>query len=101
MGLGYAQYVAHDTTLGPQIRVLPGVHKERPTLPALVQQKALYYVHFPLGAAVRRGLVGIVDDQPLPLPVASVRAEDNLFRLQEIWNDTLLAERIANGWGPT
>jgi hypothetical protein len=100
-GRGYFQYVARDATHGPQIRVLPGTFGERPDLSALAKRKALYYVHFPLGAAVVRRLVAVVGHEPLPEPVATTRAEDELFRLQSIWNDAMLAERIAQGWTPT
>jgi hypothetical protein len=99
-GLGYFQYVERDPTLGPRIRVLPGTFDERPNIGAVAMRKAAYYVHFPLGAAVSRGLVAIVGSAPLPDPGPARRPEDDLYRLQSIWNDTLLAERIAEGWSP-
>jgi hypothetical protein len=100
-GLAYAQYVGRDAALGPQLRVLPATFEGRPSLSALASQKAVYYVHFPLGAAVSRGLVALVGNEPLPQAGAAPRPENDLFRLQEIWNDTLLAERIASNWRPT
>jgi hypothetical protein len=98
---GYAQYVARDPNLGPQLRVFPGVFDRRPDIVALAAGKAIYYVHFPLGAAVHRGLVTIVGQAPLPMDKDGRRAEDELYRLMEIWNDTALAARIAKGWTPT
>jgi hypothetical protein len=99
-GLGYVQYVARDKVMGPQIRVLPGAFAERPDLGNLALEKALYYVHIPLGAAVSRGLLTLVGHAPLPQPSGSIRAEDDLYRIRAIWNDTMLAERLATGWRP-
>jgi hypothetical protein len=132
-GFGYFQYTAADPEQGALIRVLPGVFSERVAdIPKLGAAKELYFVFFPLGAAVARGLVEIVANAPIPngserprrmkrpiaiAPDGSIRSwaitEDGRDRFTPrladderalspcvIWNDTLLADRIARGWLP-
>jgi hypothetical protein len=77
-GFAYAQYThEHDRPprYGALIRILPGLFAERPgDLSLLAQQKERFSVFFPLAAALRRGIVSIVADAPvpercLPLPI--------------------------------
>jgi hypothetical protein len=95
-GFGYFQYVDRDPIMGPRIRVLPEIFAARPDVRTHTAKKALYMVHFPLGAAAWRGLVTVVANEPLPVP----GAESDLFRLMEIWNDIALANRMLRGWTP-
>lgn len=131
-GAGYFQFVGKDPTLGALIRILPGTFPEPPAdLAALAASRELYYVNFPLGAAVRRNLVrwvghfelpeGVVSNPPrrqslkfLPLSrdrwrlfdgvdyqvVDSLTEEQGNWSPDGVWNDTLLAERMAEGWLP-
>jgi hypothetical protein len=74
-GLGYFQYSSKDPDLGYLIRVLPGVFPHRVTEPShLAANKELYFVFFPLGAAVTRGLVTIVANAPIPAGAARPNA---------------------------
>lgn len=60
-GLGYLQVVGKDPEYGELIRVFPGSRPHRPSsFEEFVSRNDSYYVFFPAGAAVRRGLVSIV-----------------------------------------
>jgi hypothetical protein len=49
------------------IRVLPGIHIERPTdFSRLVQQPYQFITFFPLGAACHRKIVSVVASEPIP-----------------------------------
>jgi hypothetical protein len=115
---------------GSLLRVLPGPHNERPTdFARLVEQEERFSVFFPLGAALNRRIVRIVANQEIPkakrpFPIFRARnvsdgvagpwwiwdgKKERLARrrdkwtpraLYQIWNDTLLIERIASGWSP-
>jgi hypothetical protein len=69
-GRGYGHYVkrySDPPVWGSLIRVLPGTFKTRPAnFDDLVAQREQFVTFFPLGAAVARGLVKIVDHQPVP-----------------------------------
>lgn len=135
-GLAYAQYThKHDEPpkYGALIRVLPGLYKSRPSeFSELVQQTERFFVFFPLGAAVARGIVTIVAHEevpkrcrPFPLfrdgvknpatgrvetwwlwdgerewKVGDLKPEQYNLPIRAVWNDTLLIQRIVEGWSP-
>ncbi len=67
VGLAYAQYTHKHQMMGYLIRVLPGLHSERPhAFSDLVRQPERFYVFFPLGAAVARAIVKIVAHAEVP-----------------------------------
>lgn len=132
-GLAYAQYTHKHPRYGALIRVLPGLYKSRPAeYSALVQQVERFFVFFPVGAAVARGIVsliahGIVPERCQPFPlfrdgvkdpatgrvetwwlwdgerewrVGELTPEQRNLPIRSIWNDTLLIERIMEGWSP-
>jgi hypothetical protein len=133
-GLAYAQYTHKNAEYGHLIRVLPGLFDSRPeNFETLANTKELYFVFFPLAAAVSRGLVAIVSNENIPvwaqkLPfmrraggltpggkvlnwwlwdgekewrVDKLNEEQKKLSIAEIWNDTLLIQRICEGWLPT
>jgi hypothetical protein len=67
-GLAYFQYIRKDDEYGHLIRILPGIFE---TIPAsfceLTQSKELYFIFFPLAAAVSKGIVKHVASEPLPV----------------------------------
>jgi hypothetical protein len=109
--------------------MLPGLYETRPDLAALVQQEERFSVFFPLGAALARGIFSIAANETVPkakqpFPVIRSQAPNGTVfywdgnrewretwwrrtprwrrgALYEIWNDTLLVERIVTGWAPT
>lgn len=97
-GLAYVQYTYNDKeppVWGALIRILPGLYPSRPEgFSDLVQGGERFFVFFPLGAACYRGLVKVVAHEEIPEHAHGLHPK----RLNEIWNDTLLAERIASGW---
>jgi hypothetical protein len=128
-GLAYAQYTHEHRDpprLGSLLRVLPGLYEKRPAAFArLVEEEERFWVFFPLGAATRRQLVRIVANESVPeakrpFPVFRARNAYGPWwmwdgkrewrarpgdtwtprALQSVWNDTLLIERIAEGWAP-
>jgi hypothetical protein len=132
-GFAYFQNTYKDDKFGHLIRILPGLYDTRPTsFSGLNQSKELYFIFFPLGAAVSRELVKYVADEPIPawaqkppimrraggrsregkvqnwfIPdgngeklVVKLNDEQKHFSLAQIWNDTMLIERICSGWLP-
>src|SRR5208283_1505776 len=66
-GLAYAQFSHTHGKLGPLLRILPGLFEIRPeSLTNLVGEPERFFVHFPLQAAVTRGIVEIVGNEALP-----------------------------------
>ena len=69
-GLAYVQYVNNHReppVYGPLVRVLPGVHKERPeSFTALAAGPESYFVFVPIGVACQRGFVTIVGHEAIP-----------------------------------
>lgn len=133
-GLGYFQFVNKHPEFGQLIRVLPGIHEERPAdLSKLSAEKEVYFVFFPVTAAVSKALVEKIGNFAVPIWAQGIplmrrpgarapggkvltwfivndRGEKLVKELSEdqrqlslavIWNDTLLAERIAAGWKPS
>ena len=69
-GLAYAQYT-HEHSAPPRygslIRVLPGFYNETPeSFDSLVEGPHVFMVFFPVGAAMRRGIVRRVANLPVP-----------------------------------
>ena len=129
-GLAYAHYThKHDEPpcYGALLRVLPGLHSERPAdFSSLVAHEPIFSVFFPLGAACNRRIVTVVAAEHVS---ASSRAFPTfrsafsnsgpwvLWDGQKEWrvhsltsqqfkdfpplgviNDTLLIDRILQGW---
>lgn len=68
-GLAYFQYTHEHPEMTSLIRVLPGLYSERPSdFRELATQQERFVVLFPLGAALRRGLVQIVANEEVPSP---------------------------------
>lgn len=66
-GIAFFQYVHKDETIGSLIRILPSLHEgtQNDLLNDLVKQKELYFIHFPLGPALSRGIVRKVGNYPI------------------------------------
>lgn len=130
-GNGYFQYVYSNKEIAELIRVLPGLYTKLPDLASLVTGKTNFFVHFPLKAAIRQGIVKPVGNYDLPkglkLPermrtdfvdrdgrrkhwhivdyetwqrktVETLSPEHVQLSPWGVWNDTLLVERLAEGW---
>ena len=66
-GLAYALYTHRHPMMGPLLRVLEGEYAERPPdLSEVVSKGVRFSTFFPLGAAVRRDLVSIAGNVPVP-----------------------------------
>jgi len=66
-GKGYFQYVYNNKIIGQLIRILPGLFSEQPNdMLAIVKEKELYFVHFPLKEAYKQGIVKLVGNYNLP-----------------------------------
>lgn len=132
MGYGYAQYThehREPPRLGSLLRVLRGIFAERPgDFEPLLAHEERFSVFFPLGAALNREIVRIVSNEAIPaakrdFPIFGTLSRDGEVwwmwngsrewkarsprertprALREIWNDTLLVERIADpDWTPS
>ncbi|MCG9968492.1 hypothetical protein L9W92_10555 [Pelotomaculum terephthalicicum JT] len=133
-GKGYFQYIYSNKTIGELIRILPGLYLDKPrNMIAIAAAKEVYFVHFPLKAAFKKGIVQFIgnyslpQDLELPRQMRSKNVDKNgnlicwyiveydtwrrviikeLTKDQKklspwgIWNDTLLIERLAEGWTP-
>ncbi len=65
-GLAYLQYASRHPDLGETALVVPGLFQTRPEdWNALPTQEA-YFAFYPLGAALKQGLVSIVGWRPIP-----------------------------------
>jgi len=65
------QYVHQHKTIGELIRILPGLYETTPeNIDPIVNQKELYFVHFPLKAAYRRGIVDCLGNFDIPQSVS-------------------------------
>ena len=66
-GFAYIQYTHRDDEYGQLIRVLPGLFDvELSSFDKLSQKQALYFVFFPLSAAVSRGILTRMTNEPIP-----------------------------------
>lgn len=125
-GLAYFQYTHQHSMYGGLIRVLEGTYGERPAdFAAMTRSRECFVVFFPVRAAANRGLVKIVAHEEIPphareFPlfksgrpgswwlwdgerewrIGELAPDQRSLPFREIWNDTLLAKRIANGWSP-
>jgi hypothetical protein len=129
-GLAYAQYTHEHRDpprYGSLLRVLPGLYEMRPAeFATLVAEDERFWVFFPLRAATRRQIARIVANESVPeakRPFPVFRARNGVGAswwmwdgkrewrarrgdtwtpraLSSVWNDTLLIERIADGWTP-
>ena len=131
-GIAYFQYVHKNEDIGSLIRILPNSYKDnkKDVLNELVEQKELYLIHFPLGAALTRGIVSKMGNYPIPKDFVLPKKfrDDHIIKGEFIcwhivdyenwqrekveklndyqkqlspwgtWNDTLLRERLAEGW---
>ncbi|HEV2147519.1 MAG TPA: hypothetical protein VGR37_08980 [Longimicrobiaceae bacterium] len=76
-GLAYAQYTHKHPQFGALLRVLRGLHSERPAnFHALAEEHPQFSTFFPLQAAWNRGIVQIVSN----VPVAEHAAAFPIFR---------------------
>jgi len=132
-GLAYFQYVqSSKKTMGEIIRILHGLFVEQPNdFQKIINAKELFFVHFPLKFALKKGIVSFIGNFNLPndLQIPKFMRDKNVDRnknlidwdivnvdtwmiekvksLSEeqkqlspwgIWNDTLLIERLREGW---
>lgn len=66
-GKAYLQYVYKHETIGELIRILDGLYVDGcERLDELVENKELYFIHFPLGAAYKRRIVNKIGNYLLP-----------------------------------
>jgi hypothetical protein len=133
-GNAYFQYAFQNETVGELIRILPGLFEIEPgNINELVNENEVFFIHFPLKAAFKQGIVRYVGNIELPqhteLPnyMRSKKVDRNgKFECWHIinyktweresvnelnqtqlrlspwgtWNDTLLIERLSDGWTP-
>ena len=129
-GRAYLHYVFKDETNGDLVRVLSGLHSNRPeNVEQLASTDECFFVFFPLSAANKRKIVekighyeGVIYKKPEYMRIEhSVKGEflgwhivntdtwhrelvkvldDSQKKLSPwgIWNDTLLIERLEEGW---
>jgi hypothetical protein len=133
-GLAYAQVVHKDKLYGTLVRVLePVLPQPAEDLARLVSSPERFYTFFPVGAAVKRGLVQLVGRAQVPegaqaFPLLRQRGQvrpdgsvadwwlwdgekawrigqltpdQQRLSIAEVVNDTLLRERIEQGWKPS
>lgn len=93
-GLAYLQYTARHPDFGDTVRVLPGLHEMRPHEWTEPREQAAYFAFYPVGAALRQGLVELVGSSPVPhgllLPPAlrrpGARSRDGRVLGWLVWN---------------
>jgi hypothetical protein len=127
-GLAYLQYVHQGSSA--LIRILPGLYQGVPeNLGEIVQNKELFFLKFPIKAALKQKIVKFILNYELPsdlkLPTHmrikystnneqfwyivdySTMKREILYELNDeqkklspwgTWNDTLLKEKLAEGW---
>ena len=130
-GFAYAQYTHNHRDPprhGELLRVLPGLYtRPRSGFADLVVEQERFWVFFPLGAALNRGIFRIVANEAVPeakrrFPIFAALSNDGTIwwlwdgtrewkarspdqrtprAVDQIWNDTLLIERIADEWTPS
>lgn len=127
-GTGYLHFVFLHADLGELVRVLQGLHNTEPDVLALAERREQFLVFFPVSAAVRRKIVRYVGHAPvtftMPAQMRTEHFEGEEFKGWHIvdtsswkntlvrrlsqkekqlspwgsWNDTLLRERLEQGW---
>jgi hypothetical protein len=133
IGEAYFQYTKKNPTMGSLIRVLPGTYSaEEVNLKELVDVKTNFWIFFPVGAALKRGIIKKAGHFPIPehsleaptfragvtdpltkrvetwwfwdgmkeWKVGEINVEQRKFPIRGSWNDTLLIQRIEEGWLP-
>lgn len=65
-GLAYLQYTSRHPDFGDTLLVLPGLFQTRPRGWDELCGPEGYFVFYPVGAALRQGLVSVVGRQPVP-----------------------------------
>lgn len=93
-GLAFAQYINYDKKRhqGTLLALLPGLFAERPdSIETLVAQNPLYFFFYPLGAALRQGLVEFVTNIPVP-------AFNNSFPLMRCKGMIEKDGKVTNWW---
>jgi hypothetical protein len=66
-GFAYLQYTLKDSEFGHLIRVLPGFFPKRPDkINEVVEEAELFYVFFPVDAAVKKGILEKVGKEEIP-----------------------------------
>jgi len=131
VGLAYALYTHEHDQFGSLLRVFGRIFSTRPnSFEQLVDVCPRFETFFPLAAAVRKKIVTLVANVPIPFhlrtfpifrdgvanattgkvetwwlwdgekewPVGSISEEQRKLPLRAVINDTLLRERILNGW---
>jgi hypothetical protein len=133
-GLAYAQVVHRVRLYGTLIRVLePVLEQPAEDVASLVASRERFYTFFPVGAALKRGLVELAGSAPVPeraraFPLLRQRGqirpdgtvvdwwlwdgerkwqigrltpEQRELSIAEVVNDTLLRQRLEEGWRPS
>lgn len=74
-GFGYFQYINETPNRGEVIRVFGGIffNKEDANLESLINKKELYFLHFPLKAAIKKKCVRPVGNFNIPSEVVVPR----------------------------
>jgi Regulator of ribonuclease activity B len=96
-GLAYLQYTSRHPRLGDTVRVLPGLFAERPAAAELnaLAAKEGYFTFYPVGAAIRQGLVEIAANCPIAL---NLEAPSALRRIGSMTPEgKVVAWRISDG----
>jgi hypothetical protein len=65
-GLAYLQYTSRHPDFGETARVLPGLFQTRPEDWSALPAQEGYFAFYPVGAALRQGLVRVVGWRPVP-----------------------------------
>lgn len=66
-GFAYAQYTHSEKLHGHLLRVLPGLFEQRPSdLAKLAAERERFLTFFPLGAALKQGIVVLAGSAPIP-----------------------------------
>jgi hypothetical protein len=66
-GKAYLQYVSQHKGMGELIRILPGLFESQPeTMNSLVEKEEMFFIHFPLKAALKQSIVTFIDKYEVP-----------------------------------
>ena len=86
-GICLFQYAYKDERIGSLIRILPNLYKDE-----FVEEKELYLIHFPLGAALRQKIVTKVGNYPIPQNFILPRK----FRTEHVIRDEFDLDGVTN-----
>lgn len=90
-GEAYFQYVKRDKLMGPLIRVLPGIYRDDvPDIEALAKVATNFWIFFPVGPALKSGIVRKVAQYKIPehaqkMPLFRTGVPDPETRKVETW----------------